>query len=75
MSLCTNTPEGGEEGAAGSAAGDAARGTPDSAGFSLRQPAIDMEIASKATATAEWSRCALNDLLQIIGVHSDGFQV
>src|SRR5579863_3581312 len=75
MSRCTNTPEGAVEDAAGGVAGGAAGDIPDSAGFSLRQPATGTEIASKATDTVKWSRCALNDLLQIIHVHlSDGFE-
>jgi hypothetical protein len=62
--------------AAGGTAGGGAGDVPDSAGFSLRQPGIATEIASKATDTVMWSRCALNVLLQIIRVHlSDGFQV
>jgi cyclase len=69
MSLCTNTPEGAGEGAAGGAAGGGAGDIPDSAGFSWRQPAIAAEIASKATDAVRRSRCALNDLLQIIRVH------
>lgn len=69
MSLCTKTPEGAGEGAAGGAAGGGAGDVADSAGFSWRQPTITTEIESKAADTVKRSRCALNDLLQIIHVY------